>query len=89
MDPVQALQKGKHQVLTAGENRARRLVAAALMMAAIACLWIARSFWFYAGYVLTIATVLLLAPTLALWVARALRPVLTVRLDPRARPLAR
>ena len=41
VDPVQALQKGKYQVLTAGENRARRLTAAALMAAAVACLWIA------------------------------------------------
>ncbi len=30
VDPVQALQKGKYQVLTAGENRVRRLAAAAV-----------------------------------------------------------
>ncbi|HET9467057.1 MAG TPA: FtsX-like permease family protein [Vicinamibacterales bacterium] len=76
VDPVQALQKGKYQVLTAGENRARRLTAAAMMAAAIVMLWIGSSFWFYAGYVLIILAALLLVPTVALWFAQALRPVL-------------
>ena len=40
VDPVQALQKGKYQVLTAGENRARRLAAAVLMAVALVMLWI-------------------------------------------------
>ena len=30
MDPVRALQKGKYQVLSAGENRLRAIVAAVL-----------------------------------------------------------
>ena len=76
VDPVQALQKGKYQVLTAGENRARRLTAAVLMAAALVMLWIGTSIWFYAGYVLVIIAALLLVPTAALWSARALRPVL-------------
>jgi putative ABC transport system permease protein len=76
VDPVQALQKGKYQVLTAGENRARRLAAALLMTAALVCLWIGRTIWFYAGYVLTIAAALLVVPTASLWLARALRPLL-------------
>jgi putative ABC transport system permease protein len=76
VDPVQALQKGKHQVLTLGENRARRVAAAILMAAALVCLWIGRSIWFYAGYVLTIFAAVLLVPTVSLWFARALRPVL-------------
>src|SRR6185503_15831154 len=38
VDPVQALQKGKYQVLTAGENRARRRIAAALMLGAVVSL---------------------------------------------------
>ena len=76
VDPVQALQKGKYQVLTAGENRARRLTAAALMAAALVMLWLGRDFWFYAGYVLIILAALMLVPTVALWFARALRPVL-------------
>jgi putative ABC transport system permease protein len=76
VDPVQALQKGKSQVLTAGENRARRRTAATLMAAAVGCLVVGRSAWFYAGYVLVVVAALLLVPTAALWFARALRPIL-------------
>jgi putative ABC transport system permease protein len=76
VDPVQALQKGKYQVLTAGENRARRVIAATLMAAALVCLWIGASVWFYAGYVLIIVAALLLVPTAALWLSRGLRPIL-------------
>ena len=76
VDPVQALQKGKYQVLTAGENRARRRTAAALMAAALVFLWIGRSIWFYAGYALIILAALLLVPTVTLWFSQALRPVL-------------
>ena len=76
VDPVQALQKGKSQVLTAGENRARRLTAAVLMAVAIVCLLIGRSIWFYAGYALVVVAALLLVPTAALLFARGLRPVL-------------
>jgi len=76
VDPVQALQKGKHQVLTAGENRARRITATVLLVAAVICLWIGQSVWFYAGYALTIVAALLLVPTVGLWFARWLRPVL-------------
>jgi putative ABC transport system permease protein len=76
VDPVQALQKGKSQVLSAGENRARRGAAAALMALAMVCLFIGRSLWFYAGYVLVIVATLLLVPTVALLCSRALRPVL-------------
>ena len=76
VDPVQALQKGKYQVLTAGENRARRLTAAVLMAVALVMLWIDASIWFYGGYVLIIVAALLLVPTAALWFSRMLRPVL-------------
>ena len=76
VDPVQALQKGKYQVLTAGENRARRLTAAVLMAVALVMLWIDASIWFYGGYVLVIVAALLLVPTAALWFSRMLRPVL-------------
>ena len=76
VDPVQALQKGKYQVLTAGENRARRLTASVLMAAALVMLWFGASIWFYIGYVLIIVSALLLVPTVALWFSRALRPVL-------------
>ena len=76
VDPVQALQKGRYQVLSAGENRARRLTAAALMAAAIVMLWLGTDIWFYAGYTLIILAALMLVPTVALWFSRALRPVL-------------
>ena len=76
VDPVQALQKGRHQVLTAGENRMRRRVA--LVMAVLAAFFLAldRHVLFYPGYVLAILAALLLTPTLALLLAEALRPVL-------------
>jgi len=76
VDPVHALQKGKYQVLTAGENRARRLAAAVLMAAALVFLWIGRSIWFYAGYLLIIVAALLLVPTASLWFAQGIRPLL-------------
>src|SRR3954447_18830510 len=47
-----------------------------MMVAAVGCMWIGRSFWFYASYVLTIVAALLLVPTISLWFARALRPLL-------------
>ena len=76
VDPVQALQKGRYQVLTAGENRARRLGATALLAIALVFLWIGQSIWFYAGYVSIIVAALLLVPTVSLWFAQALRPLL-------------
>jgi putative ABC transport system permease protein len=76
VDPVQALQKGKYQVLSAGENRSRRFMAAVFVGAAAILLWIGTSIWFYAGYVSIIVAALLLVPTVSLLFARALRPVL-------------
>ncbi len=77
VDPVQALQKGRYQVLSAGENRLRRRLAGILALAAAACLLFGRSvLLFYGGYLLAILSALLLTPTLALWLARTLRPAL-------------
>jgi putative ABC transport system permease protein len=76
VDPVQALQKGKYQVLTAGESRLRRLLAIALAAAALALLFQPGGAAFYAGFLLAIGAALLLTPALALWLTRALRPVL-------------
>ncbi len=77
VDPVQALQKGKYQVLTAGENRVRRRLALALSAAAAGCLALEGfRLAFYAGYLLTVVAALLLTPTLALALAELLRPVL-------------
>lgn len=77
VDPVQALQKGKYQVLTAGENRVRRIVAVSAVAVALACLVIDGSgVVFYGGYLLTVVAALLMTPTAALWLARMLRPLL-------------
>jgi putative ABC transport system permease protein len=77
VDPVQALQKGKYQVLSAGENRLRVVLAALLGAVSIACLFYGGSrAVFYVGYMLAIVAALLLSPLLSLALARAIRPVL-------------
>ena len=77
VDPVRALQKGKYQVLSAGETRARWWLSAGAAAAAAIFLWLGQSLvLFYAGYILAILAALLMTPALALWLARALRPVL-------------
>jgi putative ABC transport system permease protein len=43
VDPVQALQKGKYQVLSAGENRVRAILAAILGAISVTCLTVASS----------------------------------------------
>ena len=88
VDPVQALQKGKYQVLSAGESRARVVLASIFSTVSLGCLvvpawpgWLAgeaagsRTI-FYVGYVLMIAVALLLGPLLSLGLARSLRPFL-------------
>jgi putative ABC transport system permease protein len=77
VDPVQALQKGRYQLLSAGENRVRRI--AALAAAGVAAVILAARIVgpvFYVGYALAIIAALLLTPTAALWLAHAVRPVL-------------
>jgi putative ABC transport system permease protein len=77
VDPVQALQKGKYQVLSAGESRARRLAAVGFAAISVACLVLpGGTAVFYVGFLAAMAAVLLLAPALALWLTRGLRPVL-------------
>ena len=77
VDPVQALQKGRYQQLSAGENRVRRITALIVTILAAACLVLSRHrLLAYAGDALAVLAVLLLTPTLAQWVARALRPLL-------------
>jgi len=77
VDPVHALQKGKYQVLSAGENRRRRWMALIALAISVACLFLASSkFFFYTGYILTIVTGLLMAPALTLLLSKALRPIL-------------
>ena len=77
VDPVQALQKGKYQVLSAGESRARLVIAAVLGAVSVASLAAGESrLLFYVGYALAILVALLLGPLLSLALARAIRPAL-------------
>jgi putative ABC transport system permease protein len=77
VDPIQALQKGKYQVLSAGENRVRRLAAAAAALAAAVLSVVGKSpVLFYGGFILAMLAGLLVTPSLALWLARTLRPAL-------------
>ena len=77
VDPVQALQKGKYQLLSAGESRLRAILGAALGAVSIVCLNIGGSRpIFYAGYALAIVVALLISPLLSLALARMLRPIL-------------
>jgi putative ABC transport system permease protein len=75
VDPVQALQKGKYQVLSAGESRLRALLALAVGVVSLVCLNVGgpRSV-FYLGFALTMLAALLLTPLLAVALSRALRP---------------
>lgn len=77
VDPIQALQKGRYQVLSAGENRLRRLSSAVLAVLSVVVLVFGRSgAGFYAGFAMAVAAMLLLSPTAVLWLTRSLRPVL-------------
>jgi len=79
VDPIQALQKGRYQVLSAGENRIRRVAALVLGSASVALLVFAgRSMGlFYSGFAMAVLALLLLSPTGALWLTQALRPLLS------------
>src|SRR5207245_10753600 len=77
VDPVQALQKGKYQVLAMGENRRRRWMALTAFLIASVCLLLSDSKpLFYTGYVAMMGAGLLLAPALTLFLSKGLRPVL-------------
>jgi putative ABC transport system permease protein len=74
VEPIQALQKGRYQVLGAGESRARRLTALVASAAALACVPFARFHAaLYSGFLLTVMAALLLTPFLSLELARLLR----------------
>jgi putative ABC transport system permease protein len=77
VDPVQALQKGKYQVLSAGESRTRAIVAAVFAAVSVVCLAFSEQrVLFYVGFALAILVALLLGPLLSLALARMLKPVL-------------
>src|SRR5207302_2880345 len=81
VDPVKALQKGKYQVLSAGENRRRRWMALAAFVVSITCLFFPYSrLVFYTGYLLMMVAGLLLTPALTLLLSKALRPLLKLAL---------
>jgi len=74
VEPIQALQKGRYQVLGAGENRIRRIAALAATIAALVCLPLGGNrTMFYLGCLLTLLASLLFAPTLSLALAKLLR----------------
>ncbi len=77
VDPIKALQKGKNQVLSAGESRIRSIAAGASAVLAAALTWFGSGeVAFYAGYFLAIAAALLMTPMLALLLSRLIRPAL-------------
>jgi putative ABC transport system permease protein len=74
VEPVQALQKGRYQVLSAGESRARLAVAWASVALAGACLLFAHYRpLFYVGYALAILAALLFVPFLSQLLVKLLR----------------
>ncbi len=76
VDPVKALQKGRYQSLSEGENRMRRRWALGCAAAAVATLALNRySIVFYAGFLLAVLAAVLMAPALAHWMAQLMRPV--------------
>ncbi len=77
VDPVQALQKGKHQILTEGENRIRRILAIVTAFLAAICLIMGlhNRALFYTGYMLTVFSALLITPTACIFLAKVLRPI--------------
>jgi putative ABC transport system permease protein len=77
VDPVQALQKGKYQFLSASETRVRVTLAAGGGIAAGACLLIGGSrALFYISYLLTLVVAVLLIPFLSAGLMRLIRPLL-------------
>ena len=74
VEPVHALQKGKYQVLGAGESRVRRRLAIFAVAGSLACLAAAAYRpAFYLGYLLMVLAALLLTPFLSLELGRLLR----------------
>jgi len=74
VEPVQALQKGRYQVLGAGENRIRRNAAWVCIAIAVWCLLFAHYRpLFYVGYGLSLLAALLLVPYLSHALVKLLR----------------
>ncbi|HEY2931411.1 MAG TPA: FtsX-like permease family protein [Acidobacteriota bacterium] len=76
VDPVLALQKGKFQMLMAGESRRRRLIGGTLLVAALAFSFFAPGAGLtaqYANFILVFVGLALLVPSIAHGLARLLR----------------
>ena len=80
VDPVKALQKGRYQQLSEGENRVRRIAALISrdLGGGAVYSWSDIESFFYVGDALAVLAAVLLTPTFALWLARALRPLLAL-----------
>ncbi|MEO7189556.1 MAG: FtsX-like permease family protein [Vicinamibacterales bacterium] len=78
LDPIQALQKGRYHVLSAGESRVRIAAAAVLALFSAITLTVASTSrpLFYAGYLSAMLAALLLVPLLTLGLAKTFRPLL-------------
>lgn len=76
IDPVKALQKGRYQSLSEGENRWRRRIALGCAAAALVCAMLQRGVLLYVSYALATVGALLMTPAAGLWLAWLLRPVL-------------
>ncbi len=77
VDPVQALQKGRYQQLTTGENRMRAMLTVVFGILAIGLAMIGGGpAFFYGGYLAAICAALMVTPWAAVWVAKLLRPIL-------------
>ena len=73
IEPVMALQKGKQQSITSGENRYRTRTAVFTMILSTICFFWGSNTFLYVGFMLVAITAVLLAPTLSHWLARFLR----------------
>ena len=77
VDPVEALQKSRHQVISPAESRARiTLAVIAFALAAASLAATDRRTLFYGGYALALAGTVLIAPLVSTALARVLRPLL-------------
>src|SRR5206468_9807334 len=88
VDPVQALQKGKFQLLSAGQSRLRLVVGALLGSISVGCLALSGfRAGLYTALVLAIVVAVLLGPMLSRGLATAIRPALKA-VSPVEGPLA-
>ncbi len=77
VDPVQALQKGRYQQLTTGENRIRAILTVVFGILAIVLAMIGGGpAYFYGGYLSAVCAALMVTPWAAVWLAKLLRPIL-------------